>query len=306
MKKKDLKRLVPSACADVLSLSEYAVPHPSGGFYFPNAVMPFRGLLESEVYAHSVLCDLMHRYHGIALPGNVCGADRSAAESLQGKAAEIAEGIRLWLMLQKETQQWESDPAYFNAVVSVLDGSASLKSANISVMTKRYVKLFGNIVPAGNEMSVERLWYRLGEDVKLTPVADGDTLDVGDRLVAEYRIWSRENRSFVQLVSPYYAALRPVDQLSGRTGGWFRPVRVPGPGLPGSGIIPCGYREVKSDRTIYYFDVCPEEKISFKEEFNVTQAGTFSAPVMTVECLYSPHYRANGAAEPKLVSEVAR
>ena len=306
LKKKDLKRLVPSACADVLSLSEYAVPHPSGGFYFPNAVMPFRGLLESEVYAHSVLCDLMHRYHGIALPGNVRGADRSAAESLQGKAAEIAEGIRLWLMLQKETQQWESDPAYFNAVVSVLDGSASLKSANISVMTKRYVKPFGNIVPAGNEMSVERLWYRLGEDEKLIPVADGDTLDVGDRLVAEYRIWSRENRSFVQLVSPYYAALRPVDQLSGRTGGWFRPVRVSGPGLPGSGIIPCGYREVKSDRTIYYFDVCPEEKISFKEEFNVTQAGTFSAPVMTVECLYSPHYRANGAAEPKLVSEVAR
>ena len=29
--------------------------------------------------------------------------------------------------------------------------------------------------------------------------------------------------------------------------------------------------------------------------FFVTQAGTFTAPVITVESLYAPHYRANDA-----------
>ena len=37
-----------SMAADVQSLLEYAVQHPDGGWYYPNAVMPFRGLLESE------------------------------------------------------------------------------------------------------------------------------------------------------------------------------------------------------------------------------------------------------------------
>lgn len=32
---------------DILSILEYAVRHDGGGFYYPNAVMPFRGLLEN-------------------------------------------------------------------------------------------------------------------------------------------------------------------------------------------------------------------------------------------------------------------
>ena len=105
------------------------------------------------------------------------------------------------------------------------------------------------------------------------------------------------------MVSPYYASLRPVDQLSGRTGGWFRPVMVSGTGASRAGITPCGYREVRSDRTVYWFDVCPEENVGFNEEFFVTQAGTFTSPAVSIECLYSPHYRANGPASARFVSE---
>ena len=279
LKKRDFKRLLPSAVSDILSLKQYAVKHPSGGIYFPNAVMPFKGLLESEVYAHSVLCDLM--------------SDREPG---------IADGIRLWLMVQKETQHWEADPAYLNAVCSVLDGSESVKKTRIAVMTKKYAIPFSDIQAAGNGMTVERVWYRIGGPSAGTevrrPLACGDSLEVGERIQAEYRIWSGENRSFVRLVSPYYAAVRPVSQLSGRTGGWFRPVSFAGNSA--LNIIPCGYREVKSDRTVYYFDVCPEENTVFTEEFHVTQSGTFTAPAVTVECMYSPHYRANGAASGQL------
>ena len=46
-------KLRKSLEADVLSLVEYSVSHPSGGWYYPDAVMPQRGLLENELYAHT-------------------------------------------------------------------------------------------------------------------------------------------------------------------------------------------------------------------------------------------------------------
>ena len=92
------------------------------------------------------------------------------------------------------------------------------------------------------------------------------------------------------------AALRPVQQLSGHTGwGWWR-----GRGLT---FTPQGYRNVKADRTEYYFDSFPEENTTLTEEFFVTQAGTFTAPVITVESLYAPHYRANDAFHGVLAVE---
>ena len=48
-------KLEKSMQADLLSLVEYAVAHPSGGCYYPNAVMPWRGLMEIEAYAHALL-----------------------------------------------------------------------------------------------------------------------------------------------------------------------------------------------------------------------------------------------------------
>ncbi len=47
---------------DILSILEYAVRHDGGGFYYPNAVMPFRGLLENEAYAHSLISDVLSKY----------------------------------------------------------------------------------------------------------------------------------------------------------------------------------------------------------------------------------------------------
>ncbi|MCH5253230.1 MAG: hypothetical protein J1F22_09720, partial [Lachnospiraceae bacterium] len=65
---------------------------------------------------------------------------------------------------------------------------------------------------------------------------------------------------------------------------------------------PQSYREVHADRTDYYFDTCPEEETVVREEFFVTRAGAFQAPVLSVESLYAPHYRANAAWTGSLVS----
>ena len=52
-------KMEASLKADVASLKEYAVEHRDGGWYYPNAVMPWRGLLETEADAHALLCGLM-------------------------------------------------------------------------------------------------------------------------------------------------------------------------------------------------------------------------------------------------------
>ena len=39
------------------------------------------------------------------------------------------------------------------------------------------------------------------------------------------------------------------------------------------------------------------------EDFLVTQEGTFSVPVVEIESLYAPHYRANGQGGEPVISE---
>lgn len=280
-------RINQSIAADVQSLLEYAVPHVSGGWYYPNAVMPFRGLLASEAYAHSMLCDLLSsEYVG---PAEVTSSTEDVT------ARQIADGIRLWLMLQKETQKWDVDPAFVDAVNSVLSGSADILATKVVSLTKTYTVPFSRIVAAGNGFSIERHFYKKvdggnGKDGRLE-IFPGMKLKVGDRITAEYRIWSQENRSFIRLTAPREAAFRPVDQLSGAYGWRLNPLSVAG----AWSITPQGYRDVKSDRTEYWFDVYPEEKTTVAEDFYITQEGTFSAPVVTIESLYAPHYRANAS-----------
>lgn len=322
-------RLKRSVEADVASLLEYAVMHKDGGMYYPNAVMPFRGLLESEAYAHSMLCDLLSDYvFRMQSAGN---GTVNASE-----AKRVADGIRLWLMLQKETQHWEATPDFVDAINSVMEGDAAVKSTKVVVLSAVTDLPFAEVKASGNGFTVERKFYRIGagpsasgadpagmseaSSVSVSAEASagssgagsgttadkagrqeirpGDRVNVGDKIVAEYVIHNDENRSFVKISAPREAAFRPANQFSGRYGWWLSPLRI----TDWYSFTPQGYRNVKSALTEYYFDSYPEENTVISEEFFVTQTGTFSAPVVTVESLYAPHYRANAPALPPLVS----
>ena len=273
-------RMESSLKADIASLKEYAVEHRDGGWYYPNAVIPWRGLLETEADAHALLCGLMQPY-----------------------APQVSDGIRLWLMLQKESQKWDESPAFVDAITAVLDGSDEVLSTAVLSYSATYDKPFAGIQAAGNGFTIVRKFFREKTVEKVyddrttekndqvtvrEEIAPGTPVAVGDKIIAEYRIWNQENRSFVKVDAFREAALRPVQQLSGHTGwGWWNRRSLT--------FTPQGYRNVKSDRTEYYFDSFPEENTTLTEEFFVTQAGTFTAPVLTVESLYAPHYRANDA-----------
>lgn len=241
-------RMRKSLNKDLESLVQYAQPHVSGGQYFPNAVMPWRGQMESELYAHSLLCDLLDKYG----------------------YADIANGIRLWIMVQKETQQWASDPGYIQALGSVLNAPREILDTKVIALSASFSKPFEQIKAAGNGFTIERKYFLGDKELK-----DGDMVNVGDLIRAEYRLWSEENRSFVVLRAPRPAGLRPVQQLSSYS--WR-----------------C-YRSVKAETTEYWYEVFAEEKQTVTEEFYVTQKGSFRSPVANIECLYAPHYRANDA-----------
>lgn len=266
------RKLGKSLAADVESLVQYAQPHKSGGIYYPNAVMPWRGLLESELYAHTLLCELMDA-HG---------------------HSDIAEGIRLWAMVQKETQQWGDDPAYIEALGAVLHGSEATLQTRVIALSASVEKPFGEIVAAGNGFTVKRRYFRDGKEL-----AEGEKLNVGDKITARYEIWNEENRSFVRLTAPRAASLRPAQQLSGNYGWMAKPLNVDG----WVAFTPNGYRNVLADKTEYWFDSYPEENTVITEDFLVTQEGTFSVPVVEIESLYAPHYRANGEGGAAIISE---
>ena len=256
------KRIQRSLEADVESLLQYAVEHKSGGYYYPNAVMPWRGLMESELYAHSLLCDLLTQYP---------------------KGKDIAEGIRLWIMVQKETQQWDKDAAYIESIASVLRGTPETLATKVIALSGTFTKPFAEVKKAGNGFTIARSFSVDGREL-----ADGDPVHVGDKVTARYKIWNEENRSFVRITAPRPASFRPVDQLSGHYGWWLRPIVY--------GIWSCspqGYRNVLSDKTEYWFDSYPEENTTVTEEFFVTQEGLFQTPAVEIESLYAPHYRAN-------------
>lgn len=300
------KKLVKSVNADIVSLLEYAVDHKSGGVYYPNLVMPFRGLLESEAYAHSMVCDLLSGYAADASVNAAsfgCESHISSGNVNVTEALRVADGIRLWLMLQKETQHWDSDPAFVDAVNSVMNGSPALKSTSVIVLSMSKSLDFQSVKASGNGFSVSRRFFRetvsASGDYVRKEIHSGELLHVGDKIIAEYQIHNDENRSFVRLTVPREASLRPAAQLSGTYGWWMGPLRVNG----WYSVVPQGYRNVKSSQTEYWFDSYPEENTTISEEFFVTQSGKFSAPVPVIESLYAPHYRANGAFGGELVSE---
>ena len=300
------KKLVKSVNADIVSLLEYAVDHKSGGVYYPNLVMPFRGLLESEAYAHSMVCDLLSGYAADASVNAAsfgCESHISSDNVNVSEALRVADGIRLWLMLQKETQHWDSDPAFVDAVNSVMNGSPALKSTSVIVLSMSKSLDFQSVKASGNGFSVSRRFFRetvsASGDYVRKEIHSGELLHVGDKIIAEYQIHNDENRSFVRLTVPREVSLRPAAQLSGTYGWWMSPLRVNG----WYSVVPQGYRNVKSSQTEYWFDSYPEENTTISEEFFVTQSGKFSAPVPVIESLYAPHYRANGAFGGELVSE---
>ncbi len=249
------------------SVMEYAVDYPGGGKYYPNAVGQFGALMESDAYAHSLICSLLRR-------------------SGDSRAMALADSVSLYLMLQKETQQWHLNAHFVDVVNSILASGEEVLGTEVIALSQTFTKPIEKIASTGNGFTIKANWSVQKTNGKYRTLREGETLRVGDRVKVEYCLYSQDNRSFVKVSAPRAACLRPVDQLSGVVY------------AAGSSA----YRDVRGDRTEYMILAFPQEKSSITEEFFVERSGFFSAPVLTVESLYAPHYRANSAPATVMVA----
>ncbi|MBQ7254510.1 MAG: hypothetical protein IJS30_07545 [Bacteroidales bacterium] len=167
------------------SLRDYAVINNTVGCYFPNAVMPFRGMLHTEIYAHATL----------------------AAVFAEMDQMDIAWGIMKWLLLQKHNQQWESNMASADAIYVLIRYKAP--DVKFGAVYATYTAPMLEVQPASNQMSVVRTWWRNGEQLR-----DGQMLRVGDKVEVRYKIDNTENRSFVVMEASRPACFYSVDERS--------------------------------------------------------------------------------------------
>lgn len=169
----------------IASLVDHAVVNRTVGCYFPNAVMPYRGLMSNEIYAHAELMELFW---------------------LTGET-ETVKGLQQWLLLQKHNQAWESNMGTADAVFALLNHDAG--DLRLGAVYYTYTAPMKNVGESGNDMTVKRKFLRDGKEL-----ADGDVLHVGDRIEVQYELWNGENRSFVQIHAMRPACFYPVDERS--------------------------------------------------------------------------------------------
>jgi len=233
-----------------------------------------------------------------------------AFQEVKPSEEQLLNGMTEWLLQQKRTQQWDEPVKTVNAVYALLlDGSQPLEKGNSDVLKLRegqkthtfvtphtsvgYLRdslsvsvpkelrieknekgLSWGAVYANYQMpldSVRASWqgFHIRREVSsLQP-------KVGDRLHVRYTITADRDCEFVQLTAPRSAAAEPDASLSG-----YRYQN-------GLGY----YRQIRDDRTEYYFDRMPKGTYVIEEDWLISRTGNYQMGSTVIKCLYAPEFR---------------
>ena len=235
---------------------------------------------------------------------------------------QLLNGMTEWLLQQKRTQQWDEPVKTVNAVYALLqDDSQPLAKGNSDVLKLRegqkthtfvtphtsvgYLRdslsvsvpkelrvekhekgLSWGAVYATYQMpldSVRASWqgFHIRRDVSsLQP-------KVGDRLHVRYTITADRDYEFVQLTAPRSAAAEPDASLSG-----YRYQN-------GLGY----YRQIRDDRTEYYFDRMPKGTYVIEEDWLISRTGNYQMGSTVIKCLYAPEYQSFTASNRLIIQQ---
>jgi hypothetical protein len=125
----------------------------------------------------------------------------------------------------------------------------------------------------GNALKVVRTLYKNGR-----PLAEGETLNVGDRLTVRLKVEADRDMDFVRLKDERAACMEPVDVLSGYQ--W----------KGGIGY----YQETKDDSTSFYFDQMRKGSYELTYEVYITSPGVYQHGIATVRSVYAPEFGGHG------------
>ena len=284
-KKGDSKR----AAEYVQSLKEYTVYTEEMGRYY-----------DTQRAAYS--------WYDYKIPTEVAAME--AIEAITPQDKQTADEMRRWLLQEKRTQAWDTPINSVNAIYAFLHGHNNLLAAKAETaleidgrpvdMPKAttglgYVKTAISH-PEGKTFTATKTsegtswgavyaqFLQKTSDVKasqsgisvkreLLPATDGTTaLAVGSRVRVRITIETTRDLDFVQVVDRRAACMEPVRQLSGYQNG--------------------AYVSPKDCSTNYYYSGLSKGRHVIESEYYIDRAGCYETGTCTVQCAYSPEFRA--------------
>ena len=222
--------------------------------------------------------------------------------------------MQRWLLQQKRTQAWDTPINSVNAVYAFLKGqefrlvqTQKMATINLDVKTVPLPKATAAIgyvkteLPKGKRLTIRKTsdgtswgavyaqFFQKAKNVTdtgsgltikreiIAGKASSSSLRVGDRLRVRLTITADRDFDFVQVVDKRAACMEPVKQLSGYHHG--------------------GYITPRDNTTCYFYDMLSKGTHVIETEYYIDRAGTYETGTATVECAYSPEFRAVTGSE---------
>jgi len=160
-------------------------------------------------------------------------------------------------------------------VMDVREVAVKKKSAGIGwgAVYAEFEEDMDKVQTQGNALKVTRRLHKAGK-----PLADGDALQVGDRLTVCLSVVADRDMDFVQVKDEHAACLEPVDALSGYR--WNGHVGY--------------YQEIKDASTLFYMDKMRKGTYELKYDVYVISSGVYRQGVPEAHSVYAPEFGGHG------------
>jgi uncharacterized protein YfaS (alpha-2-macroglobulin family) len=297
---------IPTAQALLKSLREHAVHKPDFGMYWANnGTNSF--MTQSAVCVHTFIME--------------------AFNEIGTSDAEMDE-MKLWLLKQKQTQQWESVPATVNAIRALLktgtnglesEGKVNIRLGNKTIdavskdagtgyfkesweATTENLSSFHQVSLAKSDSGTAwgAVYWQYFEDLdKITSAKTG--LNVEKTLFVEKA--TATGKSLIPLTenNPLKTGDKVTVRLTVRTdrdmeyvllkdlrASCFEPLQTLSGTQWEQGLF--YYRAAKDASTNFFFSALPKGTYVFEYHLYATRPGDYSNGVTTIQCLYAPEF----------------
>ena len=236
---------------------------------------------------------------------------------------QTVDEMRRWLLQEKKTQMWDTPISSVNAIYAFLFDRSNLLAAQEPTVLAidgtplelpqatagiGYVKTAIH-EPKGKELTATKTstgtswgavyaqYFQQTSDIEQSEsgiivkreirTANGQPLTaplkVGDRIKVRILIEVSRDLDFVQVLDRRAACMEPVHQLSGYRNG--------------------AYCSPKDFSTNYYFYGLAKGKHVVETDYYIDRAGTYETGTCTVQCAYSPEYRATTKSAKLIITE---
>ncbi len=246
-----------------------------------------------------------------------------------GKNPDLLKELKLWLLQQKRTHSWNSTKATTEATYALLLGRDSIdtsphkvtyltgdnktdakiseaqtsptRKTNLRVTWERdeiskslgileinnqgedpiyggfYYQYFEDLdkitTDTNEQIQVERSYY-IKENQEWLPLDKGTALTIGDKVLVRLILTAATDLEFIHIKDQRASGLEPLETLSGYQSS--------------SGLY--YYRTNRDTASHFFVDEMDRGTYVLEYELVANNAGSFSAGVSTIECMYAPEY----------------